>query len=106
MQVRLNERALAIAGSYQQVLAHTGGLAKECACCLMVSPLSDEPCPYCGEAGPFVSLEVTEYLANTILHRLRCTTRPDRSLERVPQLLSRASQADTNEAAPEPGFGG
>ncbi|MNZ70438.1 hypothetical protein D3C78_887750 [compost metagenome] len=106
MQVRLNERALAIADSYQQVLAHTGGLARECACCLMASPLSDEPCPYCGEVGPFAPLEVTEYLANTILHRLRCTTRPDRSLERVPQLLSQASQADTSEAAPERGFGG
>lgn len=106
MQVRLNERALAISDSYQRALAHTGGLARECACCLMASPLSDEPCPYCGEVGPFAPLEVTEYLANTILHRLRCTTRPDRSLERVPQLLSQASQADTNEVVPEPGSNG
>lgn len=89
MQARLNERALAIADSYRQVLTQAGGLARECARCLMVSPPSEGPCLHCGEADQFAPLEVTEYLANTILHRLRCTTRPDRSLERVPQLLSR-----------------
>lgn len=106
MQALLNERALAIADSYRLVLTQAGGLARECPRCLMASPPSEEPCPYCGEVGPFATLEVTEYLANTILHRLRCTTRPDRSLERVPQLLSRPAPADTLEVVPESGSGG
>lgn len=105
MQARLNERALAIADSYRQVLIQAGGLARECPRCLMASPPSEEPCPFCGEAGQFAPLEVTEYLASTILHRLRCSTRPDRSLERVPQLLGRPAPADTQEVTLEPGSG-
>lgn len=105
MQARLSERAQAIADSYRQVLTQAGGLARECAGCLMASPPSEGPCPHCGGADQFSPLEVTEYLASTILHRLRCTTRPDRSLERVPQLLSQPAPGAPQEIAPESGSG-
>lgn len=87
-QVRLRERIQAISDSYRQVLIQTGGRAQECGRCLMASPVTEAHCPYCGEASQFSPLEVNEDLASTILHRLRCSTRPDRSLERVPQLLT------------------
>lgn len=105
MQAQLNQRALAIADSYRQVLTQAGGLARECARCLMASPPSEEPCPHCGEADLFAPLVVTEYLASTILHRLRCSPRPDLSLERVPRLLSCPLPADTQEVVSEPGSG-
>lgn len=105
MQAQLNQRALAIADSYRQVLTQAGGLARECARCLMASPPSEEPCPHCGEADLFAPLVVTEHLASTILHRLRCSTRPDLSLERVPRLLSCPLPADTQEVVSEPGSG-
>ncbi|TBW33675.1 hypothetical protein E0E54_16225 [Azotobacter chroococcum] len=88
LQARLRERILAISDSYRQVLVQAGGRAKECGRCLMASPVTEAHCPYCGETSQFSPLEINEYLASTILHRLRCTTRPDRSLERAPRLLT------------------
>ena len=82
------ERALAISASYKLVFNGPGGKGQECGRCYMASPSDAEQCLYCGSADQLSPLLITADLAKTIIHRLRSSTRPDKSVDAVPRLIA------------------
>lgn len=85
LRQRVQDRADAIAGSIQHAVAEYGGIGDQCATCWMVNTPGVQSCTFC--TGPTLDrVSFTPDYARTAVPRMRCSTKPDESLSRVPLL--------------------
>lgn len=85
LRQRILDRAKAIAGSIQRAVAEHSGVGIQCSTCWMVNAPGAQSCAFCnGLALDRVSF--TPDYARTAEPRMRCSTKPDESLKRVPLL--------------------